>query len=470
MSDCRLKVKRVLLIAYYFPPIAATGSMRPLNFCRHLKALGWDPSVLSTDAVSVYPPQPGDQKLLDRVPADVPVFRVGHSNPRTKLIQFRERIGQWFSRGVSAAPPALQIAAIAPDRVARRPNGPRSFLRVACEAALEFPDPQYRWFRPAVRAMARLPIQERPDVIWATGGPWTNLLVGKRLAKRWKVPFIADFRDPWVGGHGRFSTAYLHRREALLERSVCASAACVILNTEELRERFCQSYPEYQEKFVTLTNGYAVELEEFYAQLQRQQDPKIRPNRQSASPLEICHFGTVYGNRSPVALFQAVEELAAAGLVEPSQIRLRFVGAWDVPDSTCEQHAKKLEERGILKREPPVPHQQCLKEMGQSDVLLILQQNYPLQIPAKIYEYIVAGRPLLILGGDGATANLVQRNRLGHCCPNTVSDIKAAVQSMVSGGVRLPAPASADTAQFSYRVLSARLAELLTVVFEKSIR
>lgn len=470
MSDSRLNVKRVLLIAYYFPPIAATGSMRPLNFCRHLKAFGWAPAVLSTDAASVYPPQPGDQKLLDRVPADVPVFRIGHSNPRTKLIQFRERIGQWFSKGVPVAPSVPQASPSATDRVARRPNGLRSFLRIACEAALEFPDPQYRWCRPAIRAMARLPIQERPNVIWATGGPWTSLLVGKRLASRWKIPFIADFRDPWVGGHGHYASAFLRRQEERLERKVCAAAARVILNTEELRERFCQSYPEYREKFVTLTNGYAVELEEFYAQLPRQKNGLIGSSQPLVSPLEICHFGTVYGNRSPVALFQAVEELAAAGLVASPQIRLRFVGAWDVPDSTCERHAKQLEERGILTREPPVPHQQCLKEMGQADVLLILQQHYPLQIPAKIYEYIVAGRPLLILGGDGATANLVQRNRLGQCCPNTVSDIKAAVQSIVSGGVQLPAPASANTTQFSYRVLSARLAGLLTAVSEKSLR
>ncbi|MEO5957337.1 MAG: hypothetical protein ABIR36_16830 [Nitrospiraceae bacterium] len=130
------------------------------------------------------------------------------------------------------------------------------------------------------------------------------------------------------------------------------------------------------------------------------------------------------------------------------------------------QLAKALEERGVLRLVPPVSHQECLQEMARSNVLLILQPDYPLQVPAKIYEYIVAGRPLLVIGGEGATANLVQRHRLGRCCKNAVQEIKRTLMSILSPESALLAP-PAETEQFSYRALTGRLAELFDRVCEE---
>jgi hypothetical protein len=290
--------------------------------------------------------------------------------------------------------------------------------------------------------------------------------VGKRLAEKFHVPLIADFRDPWIGGVEYFASTLLRKKAIGLEREVCASAARVILNTEELRLRFCAEYPEWQHKFVTITNGYAEELRAVSPLLGNTGTVR-RTEGSDVSTLELCHFGTVYGNRSPLALFRAIEELLVEGMAQASRLRLRFVGAWDVHDSDCMQLAKALEERGVLKLVPPVSHQECLQEMARSNVLLILQPDYPLQVPAKIYEYIVAGRPLLVIGGEGATANLVQRHRLGRCCQNTVQEIKRTLMSILSSESALLAPTPADTEQFSYRALTSRLAELLDLVCEE---
>ena len=454
-------MNNVLMIAYFFPPTAATAAMRPLNFCRHLLGHGWAVRVLATDHVSALPPQSVDQKLIEAIPRNVQVIRVGHANPRGRLLQFRERFRRLLHRdapvrveSVSESAPPAGIAS--PGQRKRL-----SIFQLLATWFLEFPDLQRHWYRPAIRALAELAPHDRPDVIWATGGPWTSLLVGKNLATRWGVPFVADFRDPWIGNS--LSTEMFSKRSQVLEHSVCATASRVILNTEELRMAFCARYPEFVHKFVTLTNGYGTDLESFYAELR--EAGKVAPTSQGASKsIELCHFGTVYGSRSPVTLFQAIEELVLVGTLKPSQLRLRFVGAWDVDDVTCERLAKRLEEREMLRREPPIPHRQCLREMAQADLLLILQQDFPLQIPAKIYEYIVAGRPLLVLGGEGATANLVQRHRLGRCCANNVQEIKRTVMAFLSGQIGLVAPDSADTAQFSYRALSAKLAEILSAV------
>jgi len=467
VSHHHSQMRRALLIAYYFPPIAATGGMRPLNFCRHLASYGWVPKVLATDHGSALPPHAVDRKLLDRVPPDVEVIRVPHPNPLGRLLWFRERLSQLLKQGRTSS---LTMAAGSPAHSQESANGTtssvRACLRFMTDVLLQFPDPQCHWYRPAVRALETMPAQERPHVIWATGAPWTSLLVGKRLAQEFNVPFIADFRDPWVGGFEFFSSKLLHKKAKSLERGVCALAARVILNTEELRLQFCSVYPEWQHKFVTITNGYAEELRSL-SPSPGNRGTLARKEGGETTTLELCHFGTVYGNRSPIALFRAIQELLAEGMVNASRLRLRFVGGWDVSDSNCTQLVKALEERGVLRLVPPVPHQECLQDMARADVLLILQPDYPLQVPAKIYEYIVAGRPLLVIGGEGATANLVQRHRLGRCCPNTVQEIKRTLVSILSSESALVAPNPIDTEQFSYRALSGRLAELLDRVCEE---
>ncbi|MFZ1504954.1 MAG: hypothetical protein WAS50_17475, partial [Nitrospira sp.] len=69
-------MKRVLIVAYYFPPVAASGAMRPLGFCRNLPAFGWQPKVLTTTPECVYPVHQVDEKLGARVPDTVEVIRV----------------------------------------------------------------------------------------------------------------------------------------------------------------------------------------------------------------------------------------------------------------------------------------------------------------------------------------------------------------------------------------------------------
>lgn len=457
-------MNHVLMVAYYFPPIAATGAMRPLNFCRHLPSYGWTPSVLATDHPSALPPQALDRDLLQWIPAETDVIRVQHGNPLGRLLAYRDRLKGMLNRKASVV---LSQAAGTGNTALNYGAGQRESplaraRRFVFDAWLNFPDPQSRWYEPAVRAMVGRSVAKRPDVILATGGPWTSLLVGKRLAQQWAVPFVADFRDPWVGGHEFFSSTLLHRRATQLEQSVCEAASRVILNTEELRIRFCEQYPQWQTKFVTITNGYAQEMA-----LHPAVDDAVT-NLPSA--LEFSHFGTVYGNRSPLALFQAVQALMSEGALDRTRLTLRFVGAWDVDDPTCNQLAKSLEERGVLQRVPPIQHQACLKEMAKSDVLLLLQPDYPLQVPAKIYEYVTAGRPLFVLGGEGATANLVHRYRLGRCCPNRVSEAKRTLMELMNDRTSLTPPNPADTEQFSYAVLSGHLADVLNNAVQEKTR
>jgi hypothetical protein len=163
-----------------------------------------------------------------------------------------------------------------------------------------------------------------------------------------------------------------------------------------------------------------------------------------------------------VALLRAVAELSREGKLRAEQLRLRFVGAWEVGDDGSEELARELEKHALLKREPPVTHQECARQMVKADVLLILQPgSTPLQIPGKTYEYLGTRRPLLVIGDEGATSNLVETHQLGRFCRNDVSAIKDLLLQIASGRIELDPPSPSAIGRFDYPTLTGKLADIL---------
>jgi glycosyltransferase involved in cell wall biosynthesis len=330
-----------------------------------------------------------------------------------------------------------------------------------------FPDPQCAWLKPAVSCARSWSKAEIPDVVLATGGPWTNHLVGKHLAQYWGVPYVVDYRDPWTSNpYVSFSSSYLNSLARRLERSVCQGASKVMTNTHELRVQLEQDYPGLAGKILTITNGF--DPDSFAAASAGVGCAGQGSGEQArGSKLELCHFGTVYGKRTPAVLFQTLSDLHREGRLSAERLRLRFIGAWEVAEPQCEDLAQRLEKVGLLTREPPVPYQECLRRMREADALLVIQPDSPLQIPGKIYEYLATRRPLLLVGGEGATANLVQRHRLGLACRNDADEIREVMTDVLEGRRALSASPQEEIDRFNYRSLTADLARVLDDVWKE---
>jgi glycosyltransferase involved in cell wall biosynthesis len=344
--------------------------------------------------------------------------------------------------------------------VANSLQRPRSFVKdTILEWAWAFPDPAIAWFSSAVQHGAAMEQHAVPDAVVATGGPWTSFLVGRALAKRFDRPLIVDYRDPWTcNPFYSFTANFLTRKAQRLERSICLEASRIITNTDELRERLCIEHPEIKHKSLMIPNGFdpgTIALSPGQAAVSKAVD---------VQGYELYHFGSVYGKRTPRILLQAILELQREIALTPEQLRLRFVGAWESTDQDCNRFAVELESRGFLRREPPVSHENCLHQMRDAHVLLVVQPESPLQVPGKIYEYIAMGRPLLLIGGEGATANLVQRYHLGASCPNSIGEVKRLLRGIVEGTETIPAPDQAQVKRFDYRSLTGELAVVLDAV------
>ena len=439
-------MKKVLIVAYHFPPISTIGAMRPLAFCRHLPAFGWAPRVLAADPRSVTPPLPLDQELAARIPAGTRVDRIAHSNPVATMSRLRDGLRR-----------RMQVQSEV--NVARAPGAPSSPLSVLKELTLQhlfqIPDAQRWWQGPAVRAGL---CGERPDVVYATGGPWTALLVGRSLAQHFQVPFIADFRDPWTRNPFRQYRSSVWQRNRRLEGEVCRAAARVVTNTPQLRQGFADDYPDIREKFVTISNGFDTTDQGAHEGLPEQE----RRGEVPPPLLELWHFGTIYGKRSPTALLTAIAELVEKGVLHAGSLRIRFVGRWEVDeDDPSSRQARLLGELGIVTRESEVPHRTCLALMSRAQALLVIQPGSPLQIPGTLYEYIATRRPLVLIGGEGATADLVTRQGLGRCCSNDIESIQRLLVELRNGdGLTLPSAEAVE--RFEYRQLTGQLADLFS--------
>jgi len=454
------------MVAYFFPPIAASGSMRSLGFCRYLEKYGWNARVLTTDQRSVYPPTGLDESLRRRLPENLRIDSVPHWNPEQSLLRFRNKLRRAARKCLrSKVNKAPEMASVYPAAATGGIFSEQfvSLKNSILERMFAFPDPQCAWLRPAVRRLTRISRNEYPDVVYATGGPWTGLLVGKTLAQRFQVPLVVDLRDPWTcNPYLRFSSPRSLDKAKRLERSVYEAAAHIIANTVELCAKLQNDHPDLENKITTISNGFDTETQ---IPGDDANNEELRISALSCQGLELCHFGSVYGERTPHLLLRAVKELVDEKQVKPDRLRLRFVGAWDVTEPACEELARELEISGILRRETRVPHDECLKQMRSANVLLVIQPASELQVPAKIFDYVATERPILVIGGEGATGHLLENHQLGVSCPNEVAAIKKMLSRLVTGQAEIAPPRKEALTSFRYRNLTGKLASVLDTVY-----
>src|SRR5262249_31604835 len=228
-------MRRVVMIAYAFPPEGGAGAHRPLRFVRHLPARGWYPIVVSADKHHYVRYDPG---LLASVPSEAEIIRVRGCD-LWQAIQARraQRIEEWLSTA------SVERAA----RIHEKHHTLiRSFLRGVvriAEAWWYHPDMAASWIQPAMEATVKMCIHKWANVIWATGGPWSSFVVAQRVSQRRGVPYVLDFRDPWTLTLSEFEvrrpTWAQHRDQRTLYKLLKGAQAVIFRSETEAECYWC---------------------------------------------------------------------------------------------------------------------------------------------------------------------------------------------------------------------------------------
>jgi hypothetical protein len=375
---------RVLIVSFAFPPSNVIGAIRVGKLARYLDQRGHDVRVLATDVVE-------DRSL----PLEI-------SRERVFYTDFRQR-QHWIDRAARLLRGHTAFhTGVRHEDAPAQDGAPARSLRQTFRrhylGLIHIPDMRADWVRTAIPAGRQLIKEWKPDIIFASAPPNTGLMVASRLARAHKVPWVADFRDLWVDNPYYSEPGWRKQIDVILERRILRGAAGLVtvspIWAEQLRRR-------HGKDVTVVYNGYA---EEDFPPLAQRTDP--------GRSLTIRYMGSIYrGFRDPSALFSAIALL-------PDDLRtcinVEFFS--DAGDAVLDAAAAHRVESAVTVK-PRVPYRHALALQMEADVLLLLQSSDPRDegnLPAKLFEYLYARRPILFIGYErGIAARLVIERSAG---------------------------------------------------------
>lgn len=433
---------KILQIAYYFPPMGGAGVQRALKFAKYLPEFGVQPVVLAAEDRGYI----SDPSLAQEIPASVAVHRIPHQPLARQVLAL-------LRRGKSPSGTATQATSSTASTRSRwlRDAALRSY------AALQFPDDKARWARRAEVEARRILRDEKIDLVLTSSPPVSSHRLGARLAGEFKLPWVADFRDLWTDNPGYAAPAWRRAIDRRCEAEWLAQASGVIAVTPSW-QALLTSRLKGRCPVTFIPNGY--DEEDFAGLSSSTRDDRV---------FRLVHTGTFYGPRDPSTLLEGV----AAYLRHPTSersLRVRLIG--EMGSRFAQRLAQfEREHPGVVELRPYVPHRQALAELAAADGLLLVVGGGNSAaasgwLPGKIFEYLRADKPVLILGReDGDAVRIMQRHARSFVADETSPEkIAVALGALVaaSGGSAAGAPLDcAGVAGFERRELSRQLAEFL---------
>ena len=362
-------VKRVLMVAYHFPPMnVSSGMQRTLRFAQYLPDYGWEPVILTVHP-RAYP---------SMSPA-----------------------------GLAEVPPHLHVKRAFALNTAKHLS-----LRGRYPSFLALPDRWWSWCLGGIPAGLAMIRELKPDVLWSTYPIATAHLIAYALHRITGIPWVADFRDP-VSVADFFDPiaepddprqAFEHRALKWITYQTLKHSGRAVFTTPGTLRLYAQRYPDLpQSRLTIIENGY--DEAAFAGATQA-----VNQARSDNGPLVLVHSGTVYPSaRDPRLFFGALAQLLRNGDIKPDGLRvvLRATGFDDHLRGLIEHY--QIE--SIVTLAPALPYQAALAEMLAADALLVIQAaNCNFQVPAKLYEYLRARRPIIALTDPAGDTAAVLRN------------------------------------------------------------
>lgn len=420
-------LRRVLLVAYHFPPSSLVGALRWEKLVATLAAHNFEFDVLTLDPSQV---STLDEVRLGRLPASVRVLGVKHRIPIASrawsaLAKLTGRLRRASPSNAtsrrSATTPTADVGGAAPVPLNRR-------LRMAINSRLDVAT-ELAWGLSAARIGERLHEAHRYDAVICSGPPHYAMHAGFLLNRRVGLPFIADFRDPWSlaeSSTGTYDVKFMRESARTFEARIVSSAALITMNTEAASVEMRKFYRSSAERIVTVMNG---------------SDPEDYVESPTRERFTLLYAGSLYLQRDPRVLFRSCAALVTEFSLTPTQFAIQFLGP-------SERYEGKLvteiaTEFGLGAHcivSGLVPRSEALRLSATATQLVCLPDGQSLTIPAKLFEYVQLDAWILAFAEpSSAMALALEGTHADVVAPN---DIEAASRILrarwieFSGGVR----------------------------------
>jgi glycosyltransferase involved in cell wall biosynthesis len=420
---------KVLVIAYYFPPMGLSGVQRTLKFVKYLKNYNWEPTVITTGKVAYFAHDDSLQKELDET--GVRVIRVGGSEPNSLLSK----------KGTIKLP----------SEIIRK-----TFNRIS--QTFFIPDNKISWAKKAYKKALEILSKEQFDCIFITGPPFSQFDVFQSLKKVHNIPLILDYRDLWFESYFAFYPTpfhkYVHKKK---EYRALKEADIIVATNRKLKEKLLNTFPFLTfNDVVIIPHGF--DKEDFYG-IARQD----KPNKK----MVLMYSGIFMVYSTPKYFLQAFKQLAMERTDIASNIELHFVGYLRKENQKI---ISKLNLQSFVKDHGYVSHSEAVSKLFSADVLWFMvgkRKSIEAILPGKIYEYIGSKKPIIACVPEGAAKMAVNDYKASFITePDNVDQIKntiAQVYKLYNAG-NLPKPDEKFVEGFRRDLLTEHLAKLFNKV------
>ena len=423
-------MKKVLIITYYWPPSGGAGVQRWLKFAKYLSDFGWEPIIYTVEN-GEYPVL--DYDLLDEVPKGITVLKTPIWEPYSIYKKFTGRNKEdKINSGFLSEKKNPKIL----DK-----------LSIWIRGNLFIPDARKFWIKPSVNFLTNYLIDNPVDIVVSSGPPHSSHIIALKLKEKNKLPWLADFRDPWTN-IDYYKELLLSKKSDLkhkkLENIVLTKADKVITIGKSLSEELKALGAN---NIDVIENGF--DPDDFQSNEYISLDKKF----------SIAHIGSFTPSRNHIIFWQAIKELIAENSNFSKELKIQLVGKVDYSVKM------NIEKYGLEKHVNYigyVPHGEVIEYQKKANLLLLMINNTPNAkgiITGKVFEYIASKRPILVVGPeDGDLSTIINTTKSGIVCGfDDVKKLKLTLLRLYNNEINFePNPAA-----YSRKSLTKKLSEIL---------
>ena len=375
-------MKKLLVIVYYWPPCGGSGVQRWVKFVKYLQQFGWEPTIITTKDGD-YPIL--DQSLLKEIPANIKIIR-------TKTPVFKNIFKKFVGKQSNIPYGSLKI---------QKSDSWLQKLLINIRINFIIPDLRKIWNKNAFKAAAMELKTNKYDLIITSGPPHSTHLVGLKLKQKFKVKWVADFRDPWTDIHYYENVNRLAIStfiDKALEKKVLKNCDKLITVSPRLKQVFENKHSKIDCKVIY--NGFD---EPDFSNIRTEKKEKF----------VLSYIGNFKDNQNINMLWEAI-----AQLLNNSEFSKDFI--LELTGRVSDNIILSLKQCNLwnnTKIEGYVTHKEAIQRMKNASVLLFIipqaKSNNGI-LTGKLFDYLASGSPFLSIGNpEGDAAKILHKTKAG---------------------------------------------------------
>lgn len=377
--------QRLLIITYYWPPSGGPGVLRWVKFVKYLKKLGWEPVVYTAENAD-YPVV--DETIAKDLPQGLEVLKQPIWEPYDLYRKFtgKGKNEKFNSGGFTSE---------------KESDPKKEKLALWIRSNFFIPDARRFWVKPSYKYLKRYLENHPVDFIITTGPPHSLHLIGKKLKRRFDIPWIADFRDPWTKIYYYPELPLSVPANALhhhLEKKILEKADRVITVGETIARELQEIANRDAE---VIHNGYDHE----------EMPPAKPPNNEK---FRIIHTGNISRTKNQPFFWQTIRNLLDDNPELKNVLEIVLAGTMDY---SVDANIREYSLESFVHKTGYLPHADILQLQQTASLLLLMISNTQHAkgvLTGKLFEYLASQKPIITIApADSDLAKEIRECKAG---------------------------------------------------------